>query len=104
MEITPDTLKEWLKDRGYPREWLAKKCNVAKPTIDGWFTRKNIPSIAYPLLERIIAEEENIGVLFTFKQWNAIQDAMRFLGYDNFNAFVIDAVKDMIEKKKRDIN
>lgn len=55
--LTKDDVKVWLKTTGQDREWLAEKCYVTKPTVNGWFRSAGIiPPAKLALIQRLMEE------------------------------------------------
>lgn len=54
---TKEDVKTWLKTTGQDREWLAEKCYVTKPTVNGWFRSTGIiPPAKLALIQRLMEE------------------------------------------------
>lgn len=52
---TKEEIKEWLKEIGKDRFWLAQECGVTKPSVDGWFTtRGNVPAKALLVIQQLM--------------------------------------------------
>lgn len=50
-------IKNWLKENKKTREWLAEKCYVTKPTVDGWFRSAGvIPTAKLALIKKLMEE------------------------------------------------
>ena len=63
MEINKDTIKARLKAIGKDRDWFAEQLGKSRHTINNWLsTNIVIPDGMYPLIERVISEEEAIQV------------------------------------------
>lgn len=43
MEITRETVNQWLEDNRRDRDWLAKKCNVGVAAVGHWLNKKGEP-------------------------------------------------------------
>lgn len=53
MEITRDTVLEWLAKYHRPRTWLAKKCGVSDQAVSNWLREKNHQPISAPAIIKI---------------------------------------------------
>lgn len=52
-------IKEWLRDHGKTRQWLAEQCLVSIRTVHSWFTaRGNIPATQYLFIDKLMSEGE----------------------------------------------
>ena len=99
MNIETNDLKRWLKANGKNRNWLANECNVAKQTVDGWFTRKALPPMALPIISRLMADA-NVAVLkFTFDEWKSIMSTMEKSGYTDYQEFAVDVIKNHTQEE-----
>lgn len=62
MEVTPDSVKEWLdryKDVGRDRYWLAEKCESEKRTVDNWLSSPaGIPAKAKLIIEKLMKADQ----------------------------------------------
>lgn len=59
MKVTQDSVKQWLKDHGRSRQWLADECESALQTINNWLgTDRGIPAKAVLIIERLMEADE----------------------------------------------
>lgn len=66
--ITKEDVKAWLKTTDQSREWLADKCYVTKPTVNGWFRAAGkIPPAKLALIQMLM-EDEQAGSQSTRKE------------------------------------
>lgn len=57
MSQEKDRIKNWLKENKKTREWLAEKCYVTKPTVDGWFRSAGIiPTAKLALIRQLMSK------------------------------------------------
>jgi len=59
--ITRDQLKAWLSTIPDGRKWLAEKCNVSKPTVDGWCSNRSIPRHAQMIIDELMSTSPKEG-------------------------------------------
>lgn len=59
--ITRDELKAWLSTIPDGRKWLAGKCNVSKPTVDGWCSNRSIPRHAQMIIDELMSTTPKQG-------------------------------------------
>lgn len=59
MYPTKEEIKEWLKEKGYSYDWLAKKCFVSYNTIRNWMAKQKIPEAKLLIIKRLIQESDN---------------------------------------------
>lgn len=58
MEITKDSVKEWLSAHRRQRSWLAEKCGASTKTINNWLsTDRGIPSKAVMIIQKLMEED-----------------------------------------------
>lgn len=87
MEITRDTVVEWLKKNHRSRAWLAKQCRVSDQAVSNWLREKNsqaISAAAEIKIRALMAEDEakgeatppqNLVLEFTDKEYTSIEQA-----------------------------
>ena len=61
MTPSKKEIKEWLKNIGKDRFWLANQCRVEKVTIDKWLSsERDIPSKALLIIQNLMAEKATV--------------------------------------------
>jgi len=80
--ITPEQIKDWLDIIQQKREWLAERCGVTKPTVNGWLSAGRL--IPQPKLEIIYGSmhpsPESLNSLklnFDHDEWLRIEEARK---------------------------
>lgn len=59
MSLSKEEIKNWLKEVGQNRFWLAEQCLVDKKTVDDWFTsRGKVPSKALLKIQSLMSESK----------------------------------------------
>lgn len=71
--MKPDQIKQWLKETGKDRVWLAEKCGVSKSTVDGWMAGRTIPRPAAATINSLMFAETPLSPKFTLEQFSRIQ-------------------------------
>ena len=57
MPSDKETIKEWLRENGRDRNWLAQACAVGKRTVDNWLSSpRPIPHKALRIIEQLMSE------------------------------------------------
>jgi len=52
-------IKEWLREHGKTRQWLAEQCLVSIRTVHSWFSaRGSIPATQYLFIDKLMSEGE----------------------------------------------
>jgi hypothetical protein len=52
-----EAIKEWLRENGRDRSWLAQACGVGKRTVDNWLSSpRAIPHKALRIIEQLMSE------------------------------------------------
>lgn len=54
MQPNRDQIKDWLKNIGKDRFWLAEQFGVEKVSVDGWFSRNKFPSKAMLIIKKLM--------------------------------------------------
>lgn len=75
-----EQINEWLKKNDKDRFWLAKHCNVAKSTVDGWMAGRAIPKPTQTILVNLIFGDASISPRFTMQQFAKIQQKAKSEG------------------------
>lgn len=78
--MKPDQIKQWLKETGKDRAWLAEKCGVSKSTVDGWMAGRTIPKPAIVTISSLMFEETSLSPKFTLDQFSKIQQRAKAEG------------------------
>lgn len=53
--MEPDKIKDWLKEIGKDRNWLADQCGSSLPTINGWLSAgRPIPTPILKIINRLM--------------------------------------------------
>lgn len=87
--VTPEEIKEFLKEIGEDRHWLATKTHSTKKTVDGWLSAgKNIPLAKQDIIRALIlarqkTQEEDplekvksVSIRFTAEEWNELMQSL----------------------------
>lgn len=57
MPTTKEEIKEWLKEIGKDRFWLAIQCSTGKRAVDKWFEKKGeVPAKAILVIQQLMAD------------------------------------------------
>lgn len=57
MPRDKEAIKEWLRENGRDRNWLAQACGVGKRTVDNWLSSpRAIPHKALRIIEQLTSE------------------------------------------------
>lgn len=87
MEITRDTVNQWLTDQRRNQSWLAEKCGVSDQAVSNWLRENNfrpISSSAQITIRSLIEEDAaasqsralyNMVLEFSNDQYSAIEQA-----------------------------
>lgn len=91
--ITADTIKNWLSEQGHDRAWLADKCNVSKPTVDGWLSaNRPIPGPAERIIEQLISGGVSFSPVLDLHTWNRLTEKARARGV-SIETFIEEVLK-----------
>lgn len=81
MTPNKDEVKQWLKNIGKNREWLAGQCGVDKRTVDLWLSSaRNIPARAMLIIQKLMEQNGTLGKIqlpLSEKQWELICETMK---------------------------
>ncbi len=83
--MNPQQIKQWLKQSGHDRQWLAGNCGVSKSTVDGWLSpngARNIPKPSQSIIAALMYKEKPIEPRFTVEQYARIQKAAKNAGME----------------------
>lgn len=88
MEITRETVNEWLEAHSRGREWLAERCNVGVAAVGHWLNKKGdarpIPAEHQITISKLMAEDDaaaqsrpphNLVLEFTNEEYEPIEMA-----------------------------
>jgi hypothetical protein len=78
--MKPEQIKQWLKESGHDRHWLADKCGVHKSTVDGWLSNRPIPRQADTAIKAMMMEGTSLNPKFTLDQFSRIQQRAKSEG------------------------
>lgn len=86
MDITRETVNDWLDSHSRGREWLADRCNVGLSAVGNWLNKKGearpIPAEHQITISKLMAEDEaaaqsrpphNLVLEFTNEQYEPIE-------------------------------
>jgi hypothetical protein len=73
--IDREALRQWLKESGQSREWLATQCGVAKATVDSWLSTRPIAKTVIPTLRRLMGNAPELAFKLTLQEWEEIRSA-----------------------------
>jgi transcriptional regulator with XRE-family HTH domain len=87
--MEPSFIKQWLKEHGRDRQWLADRCGVSLPTVHGWLSSgRRMSDSAKKLCEAAILGPYVPKIEFSYDEWVAIQNAARKAGADDISAWL----------------
>lgn len=102
--LTNDQVKHWLvQEKDGDRDWLAAKCGVTKPTVNGWLSAgRLIPHAKLKIIHGLMhPDQESAGQLrlpLTHQQWMRIEAARKLVGEPPHDEFYRDAIIDYSER------
>jgi hypothetical protein len=74
--IKNQLVKDWLKERGHSRSWLAAQCGVSKKTVDNWLSAgRPINASAATIINQLMIGRRSINPqidLETFEAFRAL--------------------------------
>ncbi|MBT9449812.1 hypothetical protein ICN84_06945 [Akkermansia glycaniphila] len=83
MDLTRQKIKDWLKEIGKNRYWLAEQCNVSKKTVDSWLSSNQ------PVSPKVIKIIEGLMVQHGQEQTNKPR-----ISYDDIISFTVRMTED----------
>ena len=76
--IKNQTVKDWIKEQGHSRSWLAAQCGVSKKTVDNWLSAgRPINASAATIINQLMIGRRSINPkidLETFEAFRALDD------------------------------
>jgi hypothetical protein len=105
--ITREQLKAWLTSIPDGRKWLAEKCNVSKPTVDGWCSNRAMPRHAQMIIHELMSttpKEGRVIVSLSPDEFALVETARHLGKFATLDTFAHHAVMEkamqITEKKK----
>jgi hypothetical protein len=104
QEQRREILSEWVKTIARDRHWLAERLAIKKSTVDSWFSNRRIPEAMWRAIESLMATtgssplEDLLNISLTLEEFEALEKARLFAGYESRAAFYRDAIISFTEK------
>lgn len=91
--ITAETIKDWLSEQRRDRAWLAEKCHVSKPTVDGWLSaNRPIPGPAARLIEQLMDGGVPLSPALDLHTWQRLTEKAKSRGL-SIEKFIEEVLK-----------
>ncbi len=99
---TKEEIREWLRENGKNREWLADQCGVHKTTVNNWFSNRPIPGSSLATIRILMDQKPTAAeaglIQFSANEYERIESARLFAGYADRPSFYRAAVLQLVEE------
>lgn len=102
MDVTSESLKQWLSAIEEDRHWLAEQIGVSKRTLDNWFS-DGFPLYAQKSISRLkreldgkVPEIEESAIHLSISQWKELHRRAIECGFDDEMEFVNAVLREML--------
>lgn len=92
-------IRNWLKDNGKDRQWLAEQVGASKSTVDGWLSGRPIPAPTQKLIEIALAKPPPIRPEMSWREWEEINERAKAEQMDPDAWVIAAALKEARSKR-----